>query len=121
MEEYRSTLLIMTIKERLSLLQILPTQGSVSEMVDVYDLARELKLSDEEKGEVNYIELGDSIKWDFNKDPNKEIKLSKDQLKIVLNQIDELDKHKKVPLSMIELIIKLKEYGKYNETGTIHS
>jgi len=47
-------------------------------MVDVYDLARELKLSDEEKGEVNYIELGDSIKWDFNKDPNKEIKLSKD-------------------------------------------
>lgn len=108
----------MVIKDRLSLLQILPTQGSVSEMVDVYDLARELKLSDEEKGEVNYIESDNSIKWDFNKDPNKEIKLSKDQLKIVLNQIDELDKHKKVPLSMIELILYLKNYGKCLENNT---
>jgi len=39
----------LTIKDRLSLIQILPTRGSVSEMVDVYDLARELKLNDEEK------------------------------------------------------------------------
>ena len=111
----------MNIKERLSLLQILPTQGSVSEMVDVYDLARELKLSDEEKGEVNYIEIGDSVKWDAEKDPNKEINLSKDQLKIVLNQIDILDQKKQIPLAMIELILKLKGYGEYSETGTTHS
>lgn len=111
----------MTIKERLSLLQILPTQGSVSEMVDVYDLARELKLSDEEKGIVNYIESDNSIKWDYNKDPDKDIKMSKDQLKIVMNQIDILDKQKQVPLSMIELILKLKNYGEYSETGTTHS
>lgn len=111
----------MNIKDRLSLLQILPTQGSVSEMVDVYDLARELKLSDEEKGQVNYIESDNSIKWDYNKDPNKDIKLSKDQLKIVMNQIDNLDKQKQVPLSMIELILNLKEYGKRLENSTQNS
>lgn len=111
----------LNIKERLSLLQILPTQGSVSEMVDVYDLARELKLSDEEKGQVNYIESDTSIKWDYNLDPNKEINISQDQLKLVLSQVDILDKQKKIPLTMIELILKLKGYGEYKEVNTSHT
>lgn len=101
----------MTIKERLSLLQILPTHGSICEMVDAYDLARELKLSDEEKEKINYKEEGNSIIWDYDLDPNKDIKLSKDQLKLVMNQIDILDKQKQIPLSMVELILKLKNYG----------
>lgn len=111
----------MTIKERLSLLQILPTQGSVSEMVDVYDLARELKLSDEEKRNISYVESSSSIKWDDTKDPNKEINLTSDQHKLIMKQIDILDKQKQIPLSMIELILKLKDYGKYSEAGTPHS
>lgn len=101
----------MTIKERLSLLQILPTQGSLVEMCDVYDLVRELKLSDEEKGQINYIEVGNNIKWDYEKDPNKEINISSDQYKIIMTQIDNLDKQKQIPLSMIDLIMNLKKYG----------
>lgn len=110
----------MTIKERLSLLQILPLQGSVSEMVDVYDLARELKLNDEEKGNVSYIESDNNIKWDDTKDPNKEINITSDQYKLIMKQIDVLDKQKQIPLAMIELILKLKSYGEYSETGTPH-
>lgn len=111
----------MTIKERLSLLQILPTQGSVSEMVDVYDLARELKLSDKEKGDTDYIESGSSIKWDFDKDPNKEINITSDQYKLIMNQIDILDRQKQIPLAIIELILKLKGYGEFSETEATHS
>jgi len=47
-------------------------------MVDVYDLARELKLSDEEKRNISYVESSSSIKWDDTKDPNKEINLTSD-------------------------------------------
>ena len=111
----------MTIKERLSLLQILPTQGSISEMVDVYDLARELKLSDEEKRQVEYIESGSNIKWNYEEDPNKQIVISSDQYKIIMNQINNLDKQKQIPLSMIELIIYLKDYGRNFENSTTHS
>lgn len=111
----------MTIKDRLLLLQILPTQGSVSEMVDVYDLARELKLSDEEKQLINYVENGQSIKWDPDKDPNKEINISSSQKSIILNVVDNLDAKKQVPLSMIELILKLKGYGEYKEFDTTHT
>jgi len=46
------------IKDRLIVLGLLPQEGSLSQMVDIYDLARELKLSDEEKEEVSYNENG---------------------------------------------------------------
>lgn len=96
--------MIMDIRNRLLLLSILPSEGTLSEMVDIYDLARELKLSDEEKAEVSYIENNNYVKWDFDKDPNKEIKISGDQMKIVKETIDKLDKQGKIKLEMIPLI-----------------
>jgi hypothetical protein len=45
-------------------------------MVDIYDLVRDLKLSDEEKGAISYIENDNYVKWDFEKDPNKDINIS---------------------------------------------
>jgi len=48
----------LTVKDRLMILGMLPQEGSLSEMVDIYDLARELKLSDEEKDNVKYVENG---------------------------------------------------------------
>jgi len=43
------------------------------EMTDIYDLVRELKLTDKEKAEVSYKEEGQAILWDHNMDPNKDI------------------------------------------------
>lgn len=99
------------VKERLSLLQLLPTQGSVTEMVEVYDLARELKLSDDEKGLINYSEDNNNIRWDSTKDPNKQISINSNQYKILMDSIDKLDSQKQVPLSMVPLILKLKHNG----------
>lgn len=99
------------VKERLSLLQLLPTQGNITEMVEVYDLARELKLSDEEKGLINYSEDNANIRWDSTKDPNKEININSNQYKILMDSISKLDSQKQIPLSMVPLIIKLKQNG----------
>ena len=112
----------LTIKDRLSLIQILPVRGSVSEMVDVYDLARELKLNDEEKKICNYKEDNNGgIKWDPYLDPMKDVKITSDQYKLLMQVIDEMDKQKNISLSLVETILKLKGYGEYNENNTTHS
>lgn len=87
---------------------MLPQEGSLSEMVDIYDLARELKLSDEEKETVKYEENGQSITWNSKADPNKDITFSKDQKNIFLHVVDKLDKEKKINLGQIETILKVK-------------
>lgn len=92
------------IKNRLLLIGMLPQQGSLSEMVDIYDLVRDLKLSDEEKGAISYIENGNYVKWDFDKDPNKDININSSQINIIKRAIDKLDKENKISLEMIPLI-----------------
>lgn len=92
------------IKNRLLLIGMLPQQGSLSEMVDIYDLVRDLKLSDEEKGAISYIENDNYVKWDFDKDPNKDINISSSQMKIIKKTIDKLDKENKITLEIIPLI-----------------
>ena len=98
----------LAIKDRLMILGMSPQEGSLSEMVDIYDLARELKLSDEEKDTVHYEENGNSITWNSQLDPLKDISFSSDQKNIFLKQIDVLDKQKKINLSQIETILKVK-------------
>ena len=92
------------IKNRLLLIGILPQQGNLSEMVDIYDLVRDLKISDEEKGIISYIENGNYVKWDYEKDPNKDINISSSQMKIIKKAIEKLDKENKINLEMIPLI-----------------
>ena len=98
----------LTVKDRLMILGMLPQEGTLAEMVDIYDLARELKLSDEEKDNVKYVENGQSIKWDAEKDPMKDINFSKDQKAIFMKVVDRLDAEKKINLGQIETILKIK-------------
>lgn len=92
------------VKNRLLLIGMLPQQGNLSEMVDIYDLVRDLKLSDEEKGAISYVENGNYVKWDFEKDPNKDITISSSQMQIIKKTIEKLDKENKINLEMIPLI-----------------
>ena len=92
------------VKNRLLLIGMLPQQGNLSEMVDIYDLVRDLKLSDEEKGAISYVENGNYVKWDFEKDPNKDININSSQMKIIKKTIEKLDKENKINLEMVPLI-----------------
>ena len=100
--------MIFTIKERLILLQILPTQGSLSEMVEIMDLAKQLKLNDEEKNSVSFNEDSKgNITWDIDKDPNIDITISSDMIKILKETINKLDKDKKITPQLVDLAIKI--------------
>ena len=100
--------MIFKIKERLILLQILPTQGSLSEMVEIIDLAKQLKLNDEEKNSVSFNEDSKgNITWDIDKDPNIDITISSDMIKILKETINKLDKDKKITPQLVDLAIKI--------------
>lgn len=102
--------MIFTIKERLILLQILPTQGSLSEMVDVMDLAKQLKLSDDEKKNADYKENTDGrITWKTENEPNKKFNLTNDQIALLKKVITDLDKQHKININMVDLAVKIQK------------
>jgi hypothetical protein len=99
----------LNIKNRLILLQILPNKGNLSDMVEVMDLAKQLKLSDKEKELINYkIDDSDNIYWDSNKDFEKDFELNSDKIKILKETINKLDSEKEIPLVLVDLALEIK-------------
>lgn len=99
----------LNIKNRLILLQILPNKGNLSDMVEVMDLAKQLKLSDKEKELINYkIDDSDNIYWDSNKDFEKDFDLNSDKIKILKETINKLDSEKEIPLVLVDLALEIK-------------
>ena len=107
MEDKIINIMKLNIKNRLILLQILPTQGSLSEMVEIMDLAKLIKLSDEEKKLIAYTEDNGNITWDSDKDPNKDIPLNSDKIKILKDIINKLDSEKKISIAMLDLALEI--------------
>lgn len=99
----------LNIKNRLILLQILPSKGNLSDMVEVMDLAKQLKLSDEEKVLINYqIDDSNNFYWDPDKDFEKDFELNSDKIKILKDTVNKLDEENNIPLFLVDLALQIK-------------
>lgn len=100
--------MLLTIKDRLMIINMLPSEGSLSDMTEIYDLVRELRIEDAEKDYINYREENGSIKWDADKAKEKEVNLTSTQKRILDITIAKLDKNNQIGLNQIETILKIK-------------
>ena len=90
------------------LIGLIPQEGTLSEMVDIYDLVRELKLSDEEKKLIDYKEGSLGASWNAEKDPNKDITINSGQYSIIWKGIERLDTEGKINIEQVPLILKIR-------------
>lgn len=100
--------MLLTIKDRLMLIGMLPSEGNLSDMTEIYDLVRALRIEDPEKNYINYREENGSIVWDADKAKTKEITLTSAQKRIINDTINKLDKNNQIGLNQIETIMKIK-------------
>lgn len=100
--------MFLTVKDRLMIIGMLPSEGNLSDMTEIYDLVRLLRLEDPEKNNINYREVDGSIKWDADKAKDKEINLTSVQKRILNDVINRLDKNNQIGLNQVETIIKIK-------------
>ena len=99
----------LNIKNRLMLLQILPNKGNLLDMVEIMELVKQLKLSDEDKKVINYrIDNSNNIYWDPDKDYEKEFNLNSDKIKILKDTINKLDSKNEIPLFLVDLALEIK-------------
>lgn len=97
------------IKDRLAILQMLPQQGSLEEMVDIMEIIKKIRLEQEEKDKVNYKELGQTISWDITKDVGKEVDFKFEEVQILKNAVKLLDDNKKVNISNFDICLKINQ------------
>lgn len=77
-------------------------------MVDILELAKQLKLSDEEKQQISYnIDGNKQITWNIDADPNKQFVLNSDTINLLKNTIQQLDSQKKITINMVDIVLKI--------------
>lgn len=96
----------LNIKDRLVLVSILPAQGKMTDLVEVIDLIKLIRLTDTEKAEIGYKENEGRIFWDVTKETPREFEINFEQLRIVKESIKKLDDEGKVDLSILNTCLK---------------
>lgn len=96
----------LNVKDRLVLVSILPAQGKMTDLVEVIDLIRLIKLTDDEKTEIGYTEKEDRIFWDITKETPREFEINFEQLRIIKESIKKMDDEGKIDLSILNTCLK---------------
>jgi hypothetical protein len=102
--------MILSIKDRLLLLNILPKESNFITLRLVNDLMNSLSFTEDEIAEAliqEVIENGvKTVRWDREKDIKKEFEFGEQTKKIIIDQLKELDEQKKITFDHFELCEK---------------
>lgn len=99
--------LLLYIKDRLAILQMLPQQGSLQEMVDIMEIIKKIRVEQAEKEEIGYKENNQSISWDITKDKGKEIDFKYEEIAILKNAVKTLDESKRINAANLDICLKI--------------
>lgn len=106
------------VVERILLPQMIKTaikQGNLIEMMSIEHIIKKISFDEDE---ISRFELKTSdngnISWNTKTTVDKEITFTKEQIDILNKTVDYYDKNKLIELSMISLIIKIKDLSEKN-------
>lgn len=102
----KSMKISLNVKDRLAIIALLPTTGKLTDLVEVIELVKLLKFSDEEKKTIEYREKEGKILWDTTKERELEVDINFEQLRIVKDKIKELDEAGQISLAILDTCLK---------------
>ena len=96
----------LSVRDRLTVIALLPNTGKMTDLVEIMELLKILKFSDEERAKLNYREDNGKIYWDVSKEESREFDINFEQLRIIKDRISELDKESKIDLGTLDTCLK---------------
>lgn len=99
--------MILTIMDRLQLLQLLPEKGDLLTLRIIREAKESLSFSDEDHKEIGFTTKEDgNVVWELEKDPNKDIELSQHAFDMIKDELKRLNDTKELTLSQLEIYEK---------------
>jgi hypothetical protein len=95
--------LILTVLERLLLLRILPRQGNLTTLRIVRDLERELSFDEGEHAALQFVNIGDSVRWNNEADQGKDVEVGDVARELILKALREMDESETLTMDFLPL------------------
>lgn len=99
--------MLLGIKERLAIVQMLPENGSIVEMVDIIEIMKKVRIDQEEKIQIDYREEDGRISWNSNADEGKEVEFKYEEIAILKAAVKKLDEGKRVTPANLDICLKI--------------
>lgn len=98
----------LTILDCISLLNILPKEGNIVDLIQVKGIAKAIEITAKEATEIELKQDGNNLSWNLKKAKDKEFKPSVEQILIIKGIFSKLDAEKKMRIELLDL------YEKFN-------
>jgi len=86
----------LSIKERIILLNCLPSRGDFTTMTIKKDIVDKIKITQEEVKRLKIKDSNGVLTWDFTKEKENEVKLTKLEIKVIKDELNKLDDKKEL-------------------------
>lgn len=98
----------LNIKERLMMLELLPEKGALLTMTNKRNIIKKVDFSSEEIETFEIKQTEKGITWK-NEEKPKDVDFNSEELKLLKDSVDELDKNNAITDYLFDLCIKIKE------------
>lgn len=98
----------LNIKERLMMLELLPEKGALLTMTNKRNIIKKVDFSSEEIETFEIKQTEKGITWK-NEEKSKDVDFNSEELKLLKDSVDELDKNNAITDYLFDLCIKIKE------------
>ena len=99
----------LTIKDRIIMVDLLPEQGGMIDMILVKSISDKVALTAKEITDFSVVQEGNSVKWDQSKDTGVEIGFEMSEIELLKRRVQELDVSKSITMRTFDLCLKIKE------------
>lgn len=98
----------LNVKDRLAIISILPTQGSITDLVEVMEIIKKIKFSEQEKQDLSFSEDNGKITWDMSLEKANSFDLSFEQVRLIKQTIDKLNEANKIDINILDTCLKFR-------------
>lgn len=98
----------LNVKDRLAIISILPTQGSITDLVEVMEIIKKIKFSEQEKRDLSFSEDNGKITWDMSLEKDNSFDLSFEQVRLIKQTIDKLNEANKIDINILDTCLKFR-------------
>lgn len=98
--------MLLSVRDRIILLQVLPRQGNVTNLRIIRDLEREMGFSEEETTALKLESSERGVKWDKSSEVDKEIAIGEVAAKLIHDAFVDLDKRNALSLEHLDVYDK---------------
>ena len=101
--------MVLSIKDRLNLSSLFPNTGDLVTQLLVKDIREKISLSQEEMDATGFKVVNESYQWDNELEEDKDIKFSKAEWRFLKDQVERLDKEKKITQNLVDICVAIKK------------